>query len=152
MSAPSVAASNRGTDDTAAPYRSIDDVLADARRGLRRLEPEECFDAVVNAGAVIVDIRPQINRVAEGLVPVALIVERNVLEWRLDPTSDARLAIASRDLHVIVMCNEGYTSSLAAAALHELGVVRATDMMGGYRAWRVAGLPVAMPVITEGQP
>jgi rhodanese-related sulfurtransferase len=123
--------------------RSVDEMLEAARAGLRRLDPCESFDAAVNGGAVIVDIRPRINQETEGVVPGAAVVERNVLEWRFDPTSDARLPIARHDLLVIVMCNEGYTSSLAAAALQELGVGRATDMIGGYRAWRSIGLPTA---------
>jgi rhodanese-related sulfurtransferase len=120
--------------------RSIDAVLADARRRLTRLSPREAFDAVAE-GAVLVDIRPDENREVEGCIPSALIIHRNVLEWRLDPSSDARVRQADYDLHVIVFCNEGYTSSLAAAALLDLGVHRATDLAGGYRAWRAAGLP-----------
>jgi rhodanese-related sulfurtransferase len=120
--------------------RGIDDVLAQARSGLLRLRPREALDAQ-RKGAVLVDIRPQINRDTEGELPSAVVIERNVLEWRLDPTSDARLAIASYDLQVIVVCNEGYTSSLAAAALQDLGIERATDVAGGYRAWRAEGLP-----------
>jgi len=129
---------------TLAPdVRTIDDVLADARRRLHRLTPTEAVEAT-RRGAVIVDIRPQHNRSAEGAVPGSLVVERNVLEWRFDPASDARLPIAGRDLTVVVMCNEGYTSSLAAAALQDLGLANATDMIGGFRAWRAAGLPVTV--------
>ena len=91
---------------------------------------------------MLVDIRPQAQRLAEGEIPGAMIVERNVLEWRFDPASSARLPIASYDLQVIVFCSEGYTSSLAAAALQDLGVWRATDLAGGFRAWQAAGLPV----------
>jgi rhodanese-related sulfurtransferase len=120
--------------------RSIDAVLADARRRLTRLSPREAFDAVAE-GAILVDIRPDENREVEGGIPGALIIHRNVLEWRLDPSSDARVRQADYNLHVIVFCNEGYTSSLAAAALLDLGVHRATDLAGGYRAWRAAGLP-----------
>ena len=120
--------------------RSIDEVLADARRRLTRLSPREAYEAVAG-GAVLVDIRPDENRAVEGCIPGALIIHRNVLEWRLDPSSDARVRHADYDLHVIVFCNEGYTSSLAAAALLDLGVHRATDLAGGYRAWRAAGLP-----------
>ena len=75
-------------------------------------------------------------------MPGAMLVERNVLEWRFDPASDARLPLASYDLHVIVLCSEGYTSSLAAAALQDLGIRGATDLAGGFRAWAAAGLPV----------
>ena len=121
--------------------RTIDDVLADARAQLKRVDPVQAHDAA-GRGAVLVDIRPAANRAAEGEIPGAVIIERNVLEWRLDPSSDARLPIASYDLEVIVVCNEGYTSSLAAAALQELGVHLATDLEGGFRAWAASGLPV----------
>jgi rhodanese-related sulfurtransferase len=92
-------------------------------------------------GALLVDIRPRSNRELEGELPGALVVERIHLEWRLDPASEARLPQASYDAHVIVVCNEGYSSSLAAAALQDLGVNRATDLVGGFRAWWAAGLP-----------
>ncbi|HEX2313987.1 MAG TPA: rhodanese-like domain-containing protein [Thermomonospora sp.] len=121
--------------------RSIDEILAAARHRLHRLDPAEAH-AEFTAGALLVDIRPQAHRAAEGEVPGSLVVERNVLEWRLDPASDARLPQATGyDLRVIVLCSEGYTSSLAAASLHDLGLRRATDVAGGYRAWRAAGLP-----------
>jgi rhodanese-related sulfurtransferase len=126
--------------------RTIDDVLADARRRLDRLSPREAFVAQ-QRGAVLVDIRPQLNRDFEGELPGALVVERNVLEWRFDPASDARLDIANYDLRIVVVCNEGYTSSLAAAALQDLGLRSATDLVGGYRAWRAAGLPTAAAAI-----
>lgn len=120
---------------------SIDEMLAAARSGLRRLSPAEAHDAL-GSGAVLVDIRPAAQRAAEGEVPGALIVERNVLEWRFDPRGDARLPIADGyGLQVVVLCSEGYTSSLAAAALQELGLHRATDVEGGFVAWRAAGLP-----------
>ncbi|WP_370375525.1 rhodanese-like domain-containing protein [Micromonospora sp. HM5-17] len=125
--------------------RSIDEILAAARARLRRLEPEEAHLAV-RAGAVLVDIRPAAQRAATGAVPGALIVERNVLEWRFDPRSTSRLPIADRyDLPVIVLCHEGYTSSLAAAALHDLGLHRATDVIGGFVAWHRVGLPAFGP-------
>jgi rhodanese-related sulfurtransferase len=122
--------------------RTIDEVLAEARTSLKRLDPHDA-DAAAKDGAVLVDIRPAAQRASEGEIPGALIIERNVLEWRFDPASDARLPEASYDLQVIVLCSEGYTSSLAAAALQELGVHRATDLAGGYRAWEAAGLPVS---------
>jgi rhodanese-related sulfurtransferase len=125
---------------TAPAVRTIDDVLTEARARLHRLTAHEARDAV-DAGAVLVDIRPERQRAAEGEIPGALIVERNVLEWRFDPASDARLPIADHDLHVVVVCSEGYTSSLAAASLQDLGVHRATDLAGGFLAWRAAGLP-----------
>lgn len=121
--------------------RTIDQVLADARARLDRLSPQQAQRAV-SAGAVLVDIRPAAQRSAEGEIPGALIVERNVLEWRFDPASAARVPQASYDAHIIVVCSEGYTSSLAAAALHELGVRHATDLDGGFVAWQAAGLPV----------
>jgi rhodanese-related sulfurtransferase len=124
----------------------IDEVLARARRGLRRVSALDAAREVESGRAVLVDIRPAAQRAAEGEVSAAyrpLVVERNVLEWRFDPRSDARLAVAAFDLRVLVLCQEGYTSSLAAAALQELGVVRATDVVGGFAAWLAAGLPRA---------
>ncbi|MGO4597043.1 rhodanese-like domain-containing protein [Terrabacter sp. 2RAF25] len=115
--------------------RTIDEVLAEARTHLQRVTPQQA-DAARSDGAVIVDIRPAAQREAHGELPFATVIERNVLEWRLDPASDASLPIASHDLPVIVLCQEGYTSSLAAAALQELGIHRATDVIGGYAAWR----------------
>jgi rhodanese-related sulfurtransferase len=121
--------------------RTIADLLAEARERLQRLEPMDAWFAA-GQGALLVDIRPELNRQLEGSVPGALVIERNVLEWRLDPTSDARIPEAvSHDLQIVVFCNEGYTSSLAAAALQDLGLYRATDLVGGYRAWQAAGLP-----------
>ena len=119
----------------ARPPRTIDEVLAEARSRLHRLTPAEA-DAAHSGGAVIVDIRPAAQRAAEGELPFATVIERNVLEWRFDPASDASLPIASHDLTVVVLCQEGYTSSLAAAALQELGIHGATDVIGGYAAWR----------------
>jgi rhodanese-related sulfurtransferase len=121
--------------------RTIDQVLAEARVRLGRLNPRQAQRAV-GAGAVLVDIRPAAQRAAEGEIPGALIVERNVLEWRFDPASAARLPQASYDAYVIVFCSAGYTSSLAAAALQDLGIRHATDLDGGFLAWQAAGLPV----------
>jgi rhodanese-related sulfurtransferase len=123
----------------------IDEMLAEARQGYRRVTAREAADELERSDAVLVDIRPQAQRATEGEVHAdygLLVVERNVLEWRFDPRSSARLALASYDLRVIVLCQEGYTSSLAAAALQQLGVVRATDVIGGFAAWRRAGLQV----------
>jgi rhodanese-related sulfurtransferase len=128
---------------TVAARRSIDNVLAAARARLDRLTAAEAYESVRH-GAVLVDIRPESNRRTEGEIFGALVIERNVLEWRLDPTSDTRLPIAAYDLPVVVVCNEGYTSSLAAAALQDLGIHRATDIIGGFRAWRSAGLPITI--------
>jgi rhodanese-related sulfurtransferase len=119
---------------------SVIDLLASARAGLVRLDPYAAR-AAWQAGGLLVDIRPAHQRAEEGEVPGALVVERNVLEWRFDPRSDARLPEASYDLHVIVLCSEGYTSSLAAHALQQVGVRRATDVVGGFQAWVRAGLP-----------
>jgi rhodanese-related sulfurtransferase len=122
--------------------RPVGEILAQARGRLKRLGPEQAYDAM-RAGALLVDIRPQAQRAAEGELPGALVVERNVLEWRLDPASDARLPDAGDYRRpVIVVCSEGYASSLAAASLQDLGLVNATDLAGGFRAWAGSGLPV----------
>jgi rhodanese-related sulfurtransferase len=124
--------------------RGIDDILDEARARLRRLSPAETY-STVSAGGLLVDIRPAAQRALEGGIPGALIVERNVLEWRFDPRSAARLPIADRyDIEVVVFCSEGYTSSLAAAALQDLGLHRATDLAGGFQAWKAAGLPTEL--------
>ena len=123
---------------------SIEQVLSAARARLRRLTPADASDAVKDSGAILVDIRPEGQRMIEGSIAGAFVVERNVLEWRFDPASSARLPVATNhDLQVIVFCSEGYTSSLAAAALQDLGLWRATDMVGGFLAWQAAGLPTA---------
>lgn len=119
---------------------TVDDLLAAARSRLRRLAPSEAAAAVAD-GARLVDIRPGWQRLDEGTVPGALVIERNHLEWRLDPSSDARVAeVTDHDQQWIVLCSEGYTSSLAAAALQDLGLHRATDVVGGFRAWAAEGL------------
>jgi len=121
--------------------RTIDDLLAEARTRIVRVTPHEAA-ARVAAGAYLVDIRPAAQRQREGEVPGSLIVERNVLEWRFDPASEARLPEATGyDVDVIILCSEGYTSSLAADALVSLGLHRATDVIGGFLAWAAAGLP-----------
>lgn len=112
----------------------IDDTLDQARSRLRRLQPAE-VPAARARGAVLVDIRPAAQRVAEGTVAGAVVIERNVLEWRCDPTSEARLpAAVDDDVEWVVFCSQGYTSSLAAVALQDLGLHRATDVVGGYQA------------------
>jgi rhodanese-related sulfurtransferase len=128
--------------------RSIDELLADARARIARVTPHRAA-AGVAAGALLVDIRPAAQRAREGEVPGALVVERNVLEWRFDPASDARLPVATGyDVEVIVLCSEGYTSSLAADALRSLGLHRATDVIGGFSAWAALGLPTTgMPAV-----
>lgn len=128
------------------PPVGIDRLLEATRARLDRLTPEQAADAVFD-GALLVDIRPRDQRLWEGGIPGALIIERNVLEWRLDPGSDARIPEAdSYDRHVVLLCNEGYATSLAAATLQDLGLWRATDVIGGFQAWRADGLPVESPV------
>jgi rhodanese-related sulfurtransferase len=118
----------------------IDRILDAARGRLRRLPADE-VPAALRRGALLVDIRPQAQREREGAVPDALVIERNVLEWRCDPTSDARLPQAvGDDVEWVILCSEGYTSSLAAAALQDLGLRRATDVVGGYHALAAAGV------------
>jgi rhodanese-related sulfurtransferase len=126
-----------------APRTTIHDLLDAARRRLRRLEPQEARDAIA-AGAVLIDIRSERQRERDGVIPGAHYLPRNVLEWRLDPASGHSDPALSGDLdrHVILVCDEGYQSSLAAAALQDLGFERATDVTGGFQAWRAAGCPV----------
>lgn len=126
--------------DGAGP-RGVDALLARARARLRRVGPHEAHEAAAG-GALLVDIRPAAQRAAEGEIPGALVIERNVLEWRLDPDSDARIPEAvGHDVRVIVFCSEGYASSLAAEALQDIGLRQATDLDGGFAAWAAAGLP-----------
>ncbi len=114
----------------------IEAYLARARSRLERVRPED-LAVEMAAGALVVDTRPVEQRLRDGELPGAIVVDRNVLEWRLDPTSPHRLPeAADPDRRVIVVCNEGYSSSLAAAALQDLGLRRATDLVGGYTAWR----------------
>ena len=120
----------------------IDELLAAARARLDRPDPARAAEMVAR-GAVLVDTRPGWQREREGDVPGALVIERNHLEWRLDPTSTARIPEAvDHDVTWIVFCSEGYSSSLAAASLQDLGLHNATDLDGGFRAWKAAGLPV----------
>ena len=123
--------------------RSIDEILASARDRIDRVTPAEAF-AELCEGAALIDIRPAAQRAEHGEIPGSVVIERNHLEWRLDPDGDARLPwVSGYDLRPIVICNEGYTSSLAAAALQDLGFARATDVAGGFLAWQAAGLPTA---------
>jgi rhodanese-related sulfurtransferase len=123
--------------------RTIDEVLDEARAVLDRLEPRAALDAV-QQGALIVDIRSDTNRHREGIIPGSLHLPRTVLEWRVDPESPWRNPhVGGLDRHLILVCDHGYSSSLAAATLVQLGFARATDIVGGYLAWRVAGLPTA---------
>ncbi|MFC6067378.1 rhodanese-like domain-containing protein [Streptomyces ochraceiscleroticus] len=124
---------------------AIDDLLAQARAELDRVEPHEAA-AIQRDGGLLVDIRYAALRERDGTIPGALIVERNELEWRLDPTGDHRAPEAtSHDLRAVVICNEGYASSLAAVSLRRLGLRHATDLTGGFQSWRAAGLPVNPP-------
>jgi rhodanese-related sulfurtransferase len=120
-------------------FATVDDLLADARSRLLRVSPL-AGAALVDHGALLVDIRPAWQRAADGEVPGSLIVERNHLEWRLHPDSPWRVPQARPPQQWIVLCSEGYTSSLAADALNSLGIA-ATDVVGGFAAWRNAGLP-----------
>jgi rhodanese-related sulfurtransferase len=120
---------------------TIDEVLAQARAGLDRVTPAQA-DELRRAGALLVDIRPHANRLAEGEIPDSVPIERIVLEWRLDPAGAHRLPGFTADTPVVVLCNEGYASSLAARDVRQLGVRSVTDLIGGFRAWRAAGLPV----------
>ncbi|MHA6780003.1 rhodanese-like domain-containing protein [Pseudonocardia saturnea] len=116
--------------------RTIDDVLAAARARLDRPDPQRAA-ALVADGAILVDTRPGWQRAEEGEIPGVLVVERNHIEWRCDPTSDARLPQAvDHDVTWILFCSEGYSSSLAAASLQDLGLRNATDLDGGYQAWK----------------
>ncbi|HEY3672837.1 MAG TPA: rhodanese-like domain-containing protein [Acidimicrobiia bacterium] len=120
---------------------TVDDLLARARARLHRLEPADAA-AAATRGALLVDIRPAWQRADEGEIPGALLIERNHLEWRLDPASGARIPEAvDHDVEIVVVCSEGYSSSLAAASLQDLGLHHATDLVGGFRAWRDEGLP-----------
>ncbi|GGU57376.1 sulfurtransferase [Streptomyces lavendofoliae] len=125
---------------------NIDELLQRVRAGLDRVTAPEAFAAAEAGDALLVDIRYAALRDRDGLIPGALVVERNELEWRLDPLGSHRAPEAvSHDLRVVVVCNEGYASSLAAASLHQLGLHRATDLIGGFQAWRAEGLPVTGP-------
>ena len=123
--------------------RSIDEVLADSRDGVDRVEPAQLHSLLEGDGAHVIDVRSAITRDVEGHIPGAVVVERLVLEWRLDPASPHRMEGGPKhtDL-VVVVCNEGYHSSLAARDLRQLGFGRATDLVGGFRAWKARGFPV----------
>jgi rhodanese-related sulfurtransferase len=124
---------------------SIDEILSEVRGRLSRVSPEDAR-ARQREGALLVDIRYELLRRQDGTIPGALIVERNELEWRLDPQCDYRLPQAEHhDVEVLVLCDEGYASSLAALSLQQLGLHRATDVIGGFQAWAAAGLPVTQP-------
>lgn len=114
---------------------AIGRLLEECRRGLERVEPAELATAQA-AGALVVDIRPVEQRRRDGDLPGAVVIDRNVLEWRLDPTSPHRLPLVDEpDRRVVIVCNEGYSSSLAAHTLQRLGLTNATDLRGGFQAW-----------------
>jgi rhodanese-related sulfurtransferase len=128
---------------TTVASRGIDDVLAASRAGVARLSPAELLEAAAR-GALVVDTRTEAQRRRQGEFPGALVIDRTVLEWRLDPASDARIPEATGyDLEVVVLCRQGYSSSLAAASLRAVGLHRATDLIGGVEAWLEAGLPMS---------
>ena len=135
-----------------AAAKTVDQLLAQARAMLPdRPSPAEAFHAQAS-GALLIDIREDDQRREDGLIPGALVLPRNSLEWRCDPASEWRHpAITGRDLHIILICNQGCQSSLAAAALQQLGLIHATDLDGGFTAWAAAGLPVIAPA-TASQP
>jgi rhodanese-related sulfurtransferase len=118
-------------------------LLAAAREGVDRLTPQETL-AAGRRGALVVDTRTAEQRVEQGELPHAVVIDRTVLEWRLDPDGPDRIPEASScDIEVVVVCRQGYSSSLAVASLRCLGLHRATDMIGGVEAWLAAGLPVS---------
>jgi len=121
---------------------TIDEIVERARRRLVRVTPEQAA-AELAQGALLVDIRTESDRAVEGEIPGAIVIDRTVLEWRLDPTSPSRLDQAKdHQIRVIVVCAEGYSSSLAAASLQDIGLVNATDLIGGFESWKAAGLPI----------
>lgn len=125
------------------PRTTIDDLLSTARSRLDRLTPAEAASAAAD-GAILVDVRSEAQRARDGAIPGAICHPRNVLEWRVDPASshpDPRLS-SDFEATLVIVCDEGYQSSLAAATLQDLGFARATDLIGGFQAWRAAGLPV----------
>jgi rhodanese-related sulfurtransferase len=121
---------------------AIDRMLEDARRRLTRVTPEQAAQEQSH-GALLVDTRTSEQCTRDGRIPGALTIDRTVLEWRLDPTSPSHIAqVTNPDVRVIVICAQGYSSSLAAASLQDIGLANATDVIGGFEAWKAAGLPV----------
>ena len=126
-------------------HRSVDEFLAAARERLpERPGPAE-LERAMASGALVVDIRPVAQRSKDGQIPGAIVIERNVLEWRLDPASEHRLDDGGYERQIVIVCDEGYASTLAAAALQDLGLRRASDLHGGFQAWRSSGRPVDYP-------
>ena len=127
----------------------VEELLLAARRRLQRVSPHEAAEAVAD-GALLIDTRPSEQRTRDGQIPGALVIERNVLEWRLDPASAYKIDdITSFDQRIIVFCDAGFASSLAAASLQDLGLTKATDLEGGFQAWRSADLPVVVAEVNH---
>ncbi len=116
---------------------TVDAWLTGARARLDRVQPQDLAQEIAD-GAIVIDTRDSADREAEGALPGAVIINRNVLEWRMSPSSPTCLEGITADSRVIIVCNDGFSSSIAAASLHDLGLPRATDLVGGYRAWRAA--------------
>jgi rhodanese-related sulfurtransferase len=136
---------------TSAPS-TVDQLLADARSRLRRLTPQQAHTQMAR-GLRLIDIRSDSQRASDGVIPGSLHVPRNVLEWRLDPLSPHRHpALAHREARIALICHEGYQSSLAAATVACFGLAEVTDVIGGFRAWRAAGLPIKPPPTTRTLP
>ena len=132
--------------------RTVEELLAEARSRLQRLDPAAAL-AAQRQGALLIDLRSHDERSRHGVIPGSLHVPRSVLEWRLDPVSPYRNeAACDLERHVVLVCADGFSSSLAAATLQELGFARATDVIGGFAAWRAAGLPVAAAGPSEPEP
>ena len=124
---------------------SVAELLTEARARLDRLSPQEAHDAAIRSGALLIDIRSDSQRERDGVIPGARFIPRNVIEWRCDPSSEWSDSETVRDVdrQLIVVCHEGYQSSLVAATLQRFGFAQATDLIGGFKAWRDGGLPVA---------
>jgi rhodanese-related sulfurtransferase len=121
---------------------TIDELLERARRRLNRVDARRAAEELAQ-GALLIDTRTETQRAKHGDIPGALVIDRTVLEWRLDPASPSRIPQATdHGIRAIVICNEGFSSSLAAASLQDIGLVNATDVIGGFQAWKAAGLPV----------
>jgi rhodanese-related sulfurtransferase len=133
--------------------KTVDELLARARAMLPyRLSPAEALRAQAS-GALLIDIRGDDQRRDNGLIPGAIVLPRNCLEWRCDPASEWRHpAITRRDLHIILVCDQGYQSSLAAATLQQIGLIHATDLDGGFTAWAAADLPVITSATADHDP
>jgi rhodanese-related sulfurtransferase len=128
-----------------ATHQTVDDLLGAARSSLQRVTPADAYERA-QRGALLIDLRILEQRQANGVIPDSVVISLNHLEWRLDPSSASRLPqVTDHEIDIVLLCDEGYCSSLAAARLHELGLHRATDVIGGFQAWRADGLPVIEP-------